>query len=47
MDGFYFAIIEVLPHAVDASQRPVEVEGGKPDLRQGKKRKFSKRLGGK
>jgi ribosomal RNA methyltransferase Nop2 len=47
MDGFYFAIIEVLNHAVDASQRPVDVDDAKPDLRQVRKRKFSKRFGGK
>jgi ribosomal RNA methyltransferase Nop2 len=47
MDGFYLAIIEVLAHAVDASQRPVELEQSKPDLRCGKVRKFSKRFGGK
>jgi ribosomal RNA methyltransferase Nop2 len=41
MDGFFFAVIEVLPHQVDPSLKPKE------DPRMIKKRKFSKRLGGK
>jgi ribosomal RNA methyltransferase Nop2 len=47
MDGFFFAIIEVLSHAVDASQRPVELAKPKPDNRTIRQRKFTKRLGGK
>lgn len=47
MDGFFFAMIEVLPHKIDASQRPVDVPKGKPDTRTKKQKKFSKRMKGK
>jgi ribosomal RNA methyltransferase Nop2 len=47
MDGFFFAVIKVLPHKVDGAQRPVGLPQPKPDLRQKKTRKFSKRFGGK
>jgi ribosomal RNA methyltransferase Nop2 len=47
MDGFFFAVIEVLPHEVDGLQRPKGTPEGKPDLRAGRKKKFSKRYGGK
>jgi ribosomal RNA methyltransferase Nop2 len=47
MDGFFFALIKVLPHQVDATQTPTDVEKGKPDTRTKKQRKFSKRLRGK
>ena len=47
MDGFFFAMIEVLQHQVDADQRPTDVPKGKPDTRTKKQRKFSKRFRGK
>jgi ribosomal RNA methyltransferase Nop2 len=47
MDGFYFAVIEILPHQVDSTQKPVGLPAPKEDTRRIKKRKFSKRFGGK
>jgi ribosomal RNA methyltransferase Nop2 len=48
MDGFFFAVVEVLQHQVDESQRPRGLPEPKPDLRAKRKaKKFSKRFGGK